>query len=86
MGAWSFRLHVRIFGIAPNTIQCEGRTDPSHAAYPDACRQPSLVDNQANVGTSDASAATYEHRLSNLFTCVSQQNSAMQHSAFPHLI
>ena len=44
-----------------------------------------LVDNQANVGTSDVSAATHEHRLSNLFTGATVASRAVQCNtgAFP---
>ena len=33
-------LHFSIFGIAPNTVQCGGCTDPSHAPYREVWYKP----------------------------------------------
>ena len=40
-GEWSFpNPQLSIFGIVPNTIQCGGCTDPSHAPYREVWYKP----------------------------------------------
>ena len=79
MGAWSFPHPYISASLVLRPIQYSAN-DVLTLVMPHTQMR---VDKQANVGTSDVSAATHEHRLSNLFTGASQQSSAMQHSAFP---